>query len=317
MNVAILCTGEMELRGLKPALERLFDGHTFEPIGEFEALPGVDAKPLPEFASDRVVDKHALDQESVLRKRIIPRAAAALWEGYDRVILLSDLELANMERAPYVCDVVKQAIRLHLQNLNPRFAADTNQKFRERASFHLAVPMVDSWLFGDPAVCQKNKIPPGRTPLLTSGRDREQFLTADPGYEADDGSACSVLLERAARGAERKKALWVKERRTEHPKHYLQWLCRDPSEKDCTTWRETGAGAEALAQLDWGSVLTLANEYAFLHALVEDLADALNEPEPFIPPVRIHVPTRLRPPSERTCLRNECDYGAFGGTSDP
>ncbi len=317
MNVAILCTGKMELLGLAPALKTLFPEHEFVTVGKVETMPGLDAEPLPEFASKRIDDNDALDPVSVLRKRIVPEVAGALDAGYHQVILVADLELENMGRAPHVCDIVKHAVRLHVQGIDPRYAAVTERAFRERASFHLSVPMTESWLFGDPSVCEKNNVPPGRTPRLTVGRDREAFLTSDPEYEIDHGTECATLVERAARGVKRKRAPWVKERRTEHPKHYLEWLCRDPAENDCTTWKETKAGANALACLDWKAVLNLPSEYGFLHALVEDLADALKEPEPFAPAVRLDVPTRLRPPSQRTYLRNECDYHAFEAVSDP
>jgi len=295
----------MELKALGVALARLFPRHAFNTVGSFDAMPGVEAEPLPEFASDRVEDKHALDPASVLRLRIVPKLAGSLVEGYDLVILLSDLELVNMGRALHVCDVVKHAVRCHVQTIDPRFAAATELAFRERASFHLAVPMIESWLFGDPSVCAKNEVPTGRMPMLETARDREQFLTADTAYETDEGADCAKLIERACRGARRKKAPWVVDRRSEHPKHYLQWLCRDSNESDCTTWKETKAGAHALSQLDWKAVLSAQNEYNFLHALVEDIADALGESDPFVPVMRVDVPTRLRPRNERAFLRNQ------------
>lgn len=300
----------MELRGLADALKSLFPVHDFVTMGAREALPGQEEEPLPEFLSRRVTDAEAfdsplLDPPSILRKRTIPRVAEALTRPYKLVLFLSDLEIENIGRAPHVCDIVKHAVRLHVESLDARFSAAIAREFRERVSFHLAVPMADAWLFGDPAVCEKNAVPPGRAPLLAAGRDRELFLTADLAYEVDDGAACTVLSERAGRGVRRKKAPWVVERRREHPKHYLQWLCRDPSEKSCTSWREADAGARALSKLDWKAVLSWPNEYAFLHALVDDVADALGEPTPFRPAAPMPVPTRVRPKEQRTYLRNQ------------
>lgn len=295
----------MELDGLGRGLHRLYPNHDFTTIGKFDAMPGADAEPLPEFTTAQVTDKDALEPESVLRRHLIPKLAGTLLEGFDVVVLLSDLELMNVTRARHVCDIVKHAVRLHLQDRYPQNAAMMQQRFQERASFHLAVPMTDAWLFGDPDICAKNEIPLGQSPRLVIGRDRERFLTDDPDYEVDDGSACQALAERASRGANRRKAPWVTDRRNEHPKHYLQWLCRDPSENQCTKWKERGSGARALAELDWQAVLNQLNEYAFLHALVQDLADALGESEPFPPALRQDVPTRIRPIEQRTYLRNQ------------
>jgi hypothetical protein len=81
VNVAILCTGEMELSGLARALKGLFPAHDFVTIGKFEAMPGRETEPLPEFASKKVDDNDALKPESVLRTQLVPRLAGALWEG--------------------------------------------------------------------------------------------------------------------------------------------------------------------------------------------------------------------------------------------
>jgi hypothetical protein len=63
--------------------------------------------------------------------------------------------------------------------------------------------------------------------------------------------------------------------RARHPKAYLSWLCRDPLEPDCTSYRETDGGAAALRGLDWPAVVRRPDHMRFARSLLADLADAL------------------------------------------
>jgi hypothetical protein len=63
--------------------------------------------------------------------------------------------------------------------------------------------------------------------------------------------------------------------RERHPKAYLQWLCREPCRRSCTTYREGEHGAEALSRLRWSEVLSRPHQSRWARALVFDVADAL------------------------------------------
>ncbi len=70
---------------------------------------------------------------------------------------------------------------------------------------------------------------------------------------------------------------WIREQRELHPKAFMAWLCRDPSAKKCSRYRETHEGKDALERLKWRAALRSPTHCTFLRALVEDLADGLGE----------------------------------------
>jgi len=62
---------------------------------------------------------------------------------------------------------------------------------------------------------------------------------------------------------------------------YLSFLV-DPEDEERAVYRETGGGCQALATLDWAQVFRYSPPgIAFAHSLFEDLADALEVPNPF------------------------------------
>ncbi len=67
-----------------------------------------------------------------------------------------------------------------------------------------------------------------------------------------------------------------------HPKSYLNFLC-DPTLTDRSKrYKESHNGVAALESLDWQSVVSNAPHCPFLHAFLDDLAEALNTPLAFI-----------------------------------
>ena len=68
-------------------------------------------------------------------------------------------------------------------------------------------------------------------------------------------------------------------------------------------YRETVNGVAALESLDWEQVLRPPPHCPFLHAFLDDLAEALNSPLPFVN--RNHADPRVRFPGPRDrILRN-------------
>lgn len=98
---------------------------------------------------------------------------------------------------------------------------------------------------------------------------------------------------------------WLKSgtNRRRHPKHYLEYLSRDPEKRGCTAYRETHEGANALALLDWSSVLSQDTHLQFLRAMVEDLAEGLAESSP-TPPGTVAPQTARTSPRRERVLRN-------------
>lgn len=288
MRVGILPTGVAELQGLPRALESLFPGH------EFVSIPRrIDGRGKPEpyssFTSALVSPAAPPAKRSSL-DRLVTAMAAHIEPGRDRsppdlLIAIDDLELANASRPENVVAALRHAMLTYVQTLPAQyeigFADRVRAALRERVSFHLAAPMIEAWMFADAAGPRNAGVPSERLPpCLARARDPERFLAEDPEYAADDAGQCPPWRSRA------KRPEWIRERRAEHPKAYIAWLCRDPEAKKCSRYRETCSegercGASALAQLDWVSALQEPEHCLFLRALVEDIADALAIDNPF------------------------------------
>lgn len=299
MRVAIIPTGVMELGGLAAALQRLFPAHELYALPKIEARPGQPATPHDQTNTHRVSAGESREGPKSPRSRLIAALAGAVYppgrgDTADLAIALDDLELFNLDQPGVVVGAIRAAVRSHMDDQALRLTmADANELrrcLRERASFHLAVPMPESWLFADKRGPANSGVQDANMVRLRQGIDPEQFETDDPEYSADDGVHCERLhaLNRR-KGLKPRKVPWKIDRHPEHPwcsrerhpKAYIQWLCRDPSENDCTRWQESREGVEALKKLDWHAALAKPTWCTWLRALVDDLADGLGE----LPPV--------------------------------
>lgn len=280
MMVALIPTGRTEWYGLATALQRLFPDHefyarpdeiTFKSMGPYDGFTTTalsarhESAYLPENASELV----GLAAAEALGDG--PRAEPA-----DVVIVIDDLELANQHQPDRVARVFRQAVVQHLDGLQGA-RRRTAEVLRARVSFHLVVPMIEAWFFGDPKTLREAGVPEGRAPCL-DGASLEDFLTfTDMSYVAATEAACPCWVAQGRKKADRPK--WLGDHRERHPKGYLQWLCHQGGAKSCTSYAEVPHGARALGQLDWTTLLAKP-ELHYLGALVEDLSDALGEPTP-------------------------------------
>lgn len=285
-RVGILATGMSEIKGLPGALQRLF-GHTFFPITERRD------KPFNNFTSDRIKSPTSAAPDNVLK--IVQRVAAELdTENADFVVIVDDLELVNRTRLEPVLEHMRQAVHAHLTTLRTRdriVAERLTGAFRERVSFHLAVPMLEAWFFADRATLRPLAL--NKPPELVPGSDPEAFETADEIFAAEDGSACRPWEDLPGHKRKLHKPTWMCADRTRHPKAYLAWLMKDPSEKGCSRYSETNHAVQALENLDWPATLRTPEHCAYLRALIEDLSIALNEPLPWLKDSATAAPTRF------------------------
>jgi hypothetical protein len=189
--------------------------------------------------------------------------------------------------------------------LKALFPARVKEALLSKASFHLAVPMIEAWLFADPNGPRNAEVPLERLPPnWEDARDPEDFLTRDDAYLTDDCSACTAWHALPPRRARRSTPEWDREQREVHPKAFLAWLCRDPAEKNCTRYRETHEGASALGVLDWRAALRSPDHCTYLRAFVKDLADGLGE-DPALPVDGLVAPlTSHRERRDSPVLRN-------------
>jgi len=295
MKVSLFVTGAMEHAALAETLGHLFAEHVFECIPQSPLRPPFDG-----FTSTRLPVVGPSKGVRTVIDIIVQRAAAEVLDraGHrapDLLVILDDLELANVDQPNVVVECFRDAVRRHLDGLGHPLRQRTANALRQRASLHFAVPMTESWLFADPKGARKAGMPDGRTPMLSCGLRLEEFLTNDSEYLDDDCSQCKKWqqvqgrdrLTRAKRRANEPE--WCRGRsfqRNRHPKRYLAWLCRDPQEKKCSHYREVGrdrerpSGATALRELDWSALTSNSVQMPFLNAMIRDLADGLGEPDP-------------------------------------
>ncbi|MEO5729579.1 MAG: hypothetical protein ABI134_28780 [Byssovorax sp.] len=270
----------MELLGVPPALRALFPAHEFYSISKRPR----GEEPFDSFtSSDKAL---TLGKPNGNVDKIIERMVAGLVPGPDGrppdlLVVLEDLEPPNLHQPALVVQIFRDAIARHMEMLQrdtPRLVKRVEEALRPKASFHLAVPMIEAWLFADPNGPRNAGAPAGRLPPnWERARDPEAFLTRDPVYLADDCSACTAWHTLLLRKKKDNTPGWLKQRREVHPKAFLAWLCRDPAEHNCSRYRETHEGAAALGALDFSAALRSPDHCTYLRALVEDLADGLGE----------------------------------------
>ena len=278
MRVGVITTGTAELAGLHVALKGLFPDHEFTPIPERRP-----DRPFNGFTSSKISGSDPVDIQSTAGKLV--RAAAAALEHHDRVIILDDLEIDNLDQIPAVLEYV----RAHVETYRRWFSSTYGQteanalvdRLRTRASFHLAVPMLESWFFADPAALPRMNVT--GTPKFAPAGDPERFQTSDQAYDADDCSNCTAWLAIADPKKRRANCPeWDRVDRQRHPKAYLAWLMKDPGNKRCSQYRETKQGVTALQALDWQRSLVNPDHCAYMRALVFDLSIVLNVPLPWL-----------------------------------
>lgn len=141
------------------------------------------------------------------------------------------------------------------------------QRVRDRCSFHLFVPLVEAYFFGERAALTRAGIPEATT-ICRRGDDVEDFETDDPEFLP----RCAALnAEKASQGV----GWWREER---HPKRYIDFLV----ERAGGAYSER-AGARALETLDWPTAGALPAATRFARSLFEDLANLLETANPLGP----------------------------------
>jgi len=226
-------------------------------------------------------DEHERDPPEAARDLVARAAQEALGDrrrtAADLVVVLDDLELANLARPEVVTRVFRQAVVRHLadDHVQGPIRTRTAQVLRERVSFHLIVPMVEAWLFAD------------RNALAVAGvqaasqvftePDLEAFCTNDVRYMGATETECPGWASKRHR---KYRPKWLgTAMRERHPKGYIQWLCRDGAAKNCTTYNESKSGGEALGGLMWNEVLGRpGSPFGYLRARLADLSVTLGPP---------------------------------------
>lgn len=205
-----------------------------------------------------------------LAKKLVSEA----WVGEDGkppdlVIAIDDLEVHNFNQPAVVCDAFRQAVEydLNRRQLSQATEARLRQRLRDRCSFHLLCPMIETYFFGEADALKRAGCAPGIQPGLAN-LDLEDFVCNDPAWLPH----CQEENSRKA-GSTPPMPWWREER---HPKHYLEHLVG----RNHGLYQELLGGKEALKTLDWHGVPANASSIALLRALFADIADFFGIPSP-------------------------------------
>lgn len=274
-RVALILTGDTEFAALHDSLTRIFPTLTFE---RHASPPG---QPMDGFTSNALtVDepmlaKQSRDGDELLTPlaKLVDQLILAVHPGrngepYDYAVLIDDLELANLSQPERVVEHVRRAVPHRIDFHWPSQAKQNHVRalVRERCSFHLLSPMVESYFFGEPgALDRAGKVVDRPNLVDPSNSDLEQFTVSDPAYEAVAGPL--VATKKEAKGDWRRSP----DQRPRHPKKYVQYLA-DPALDGQTRYREATTGRDALKTLDWAQVLQQPRFTRLARSLFADLA---------------------------------------------
>ncbi len=264
-RIKLIVTGDLEKLALHESLRSLFPA---APVGEpgdvVEAVIWDRPRKLHCATSHRLTSGkapsvpmldlvQAMMDEACVGKRGVPA---------DLVVVMDDVELGNLGQEAVILEHFRAAVNQKLDSYEQRTRARYRAILRERCSFHLLCPMVEAYLFGDPAALAVAGVPPSRTPLLVS-TDVEQFESNDPAWLPE------CVLENEVQGS--LNPWWRNER---HPKRYLEHLLGE------TVYEETEQGKRALLELRWRQVPKSPAETSMLRCLLEDIATWFGVPNP-------------------------------------
>ena len=262
IDVQLVVTGKMELalgNALQAFCERSAWPVLFRPSME---VTSITSARLPATPTPLVRGLAGRPMKSQARKLAADVTATILERNHpDFVFVLDDVELDNDNQIPVVLDHVRAAFDSALATAT---VAEI-RKVRDRVSFHLARPMIEAWLFPDPAALATAQAS-GKN-LWDSTSDAERFAVTDSAYMEwfEANQPRSPLNPQ------------------QHPKWYLKFLSDQ-------RYSEARDGALALAGLDWTLVPQTPPHMGYLHALLDDLGRACGQT--YLPQVPAWVETR-------------------------
>jgi hypothetical protein len=285
-QVVLIPTGRLEHAALGPALKRLFPDHDFIPRPKEKHLDGFTSTDVTRIALGGPVPTNVEELAAELVASVSPGRQG---KPADFALVIEDLELVNDHQPDRVVQLFREAVDHHVRKTWPSQQAQdrTLERVQERCSFHLFRPMTEAYFFGDLAALRRAGAI--NAPQLPAALDLESFRTTDAAFlQLPNGQ-----FDRIADMPHRER----------HPKSYLHYLC-DPSLVDKKRrYRETGGAIDGLTQLDWQQVLAPPPHCPFLHALLDDLAWALNHSLGFVSQAHAQQLTRF-PGGRDRLLRN-------------
>lgn len=287
LRVKLIVTGDVEKLALHKSLRSMFPDRRDGRKVSWEAPRKLEGGTT---TARLEADEDPSREMLVLAQKMIDEACIGKKDGpNDLVIAVVDVELGNVDREQIVVDHIRAALRVKLARYEEPLRTQYQDWLRERCSFHMLKPMVESYFFGDPAALH---LAGARHPPLLVVRDPEGFESCDPKWLPQ------CAQENAHPDRQRLKPWW---RHEKHPKHYLQHLC----DRAGAVYDEGLSGMVALTALKWVDVPGEPAAAPILRCLFEDLSEWFGIENPLGPgttsPI-LYPPPSTRP--EQRILRN-------------
>ena len=264
-RLKLVVTGDMEAQALVGSLQSQFPDHR-----------GGDDVIWDKARKMNCTTSHRLRRDSnTPSKPMLNLARAMLAEVLDGkngtpadlVVVIDDVELDNLGQEEVIAEHFRLAVSVELEK--KASSAGTLERYkkivRERCSFHVLRPMVESYFFADVQALQRLGVI--ATPLLRHATDVEDFEVIDDNWLPECRAHNLLQLGRGF-------PWWRHER---HPKRYIDHLL---ARNKSSAYDETLQGVQALKILEWEKVPKVATDVAFVRALFEDLADWFEVPSP-------------------------------------
>ncbi|MCK5522630.1 MAG: hypothetical protein KAI83_05790 [Thiomargarita sp.] len=259
-SIQFIVTGKLE-ETLPEALARFFPTLDFLPAKWFQGFTSVK---IDEQIKRKTEHKRDVDK---LANALV--ATAEKKKAADMIIVVDDLEIINLYHPEKVVECFREAVENQMQV--HKSTQRVRKKLQNDCSFHLLVPMIEAYFFGD-------KMDHGNPAALNKAGAILKSTVSGKNLNVEDFK----VIEHIHQGVDYLTATgtsnWAKtlENRDKHPKKYLDYLCCPETDKKTARkhrYRETKGGVEALKILDWNTVLSSKQNYVkFLRALIHDIA---------------------------------------------
>ncbi|MDD5036811.1 MAG: hypothetical protein PHE55_18945 [Methylococcaceae bacterium] len=269
-RIKLLVTGDMEKLALHESLKRLFPEQrngkkvTWDTPQKVQGATSCRLQPLSL--------KHPPSKPMVTLAiaMIAEVTSGKTGSPADLVVVIDDVELSNLGQEKLVAEHFREAVNVAIANRKNKDIpeAEIRDILRERCSFHLLKPMVESYLFGDLNALGTAGVPRNVHPRLVHPTDVEEFETND----TDWLSTCRLQNKAKEEGG---NPWW---RHECHPKHYLEYLAQRVDKS--YIYEETKHGKDALLTLDWRQVPKVRTDIPIIGSLFEDIAEWFDIPNP-------------------------------------
>ena len=290
-TIKLIVTGDMEKSTLHESLKKTFPASKNEQAVIWDTPHKLNGTTNERLSVLAITDKPSSSMMKLARAMIAEAIRGKNGQPADLVIVIDDVELANLQQEYLIAEHFKAAVSLAIseRSYNPDKEREVRTQIRQKCSFHCLKPMVEAYLFADRAALGIAGVSPTIQPLLSHATDVEAFETNDP-----DQTWLNKCRDKNAINHANNKDWWQEEY---HAKHYLEHLIK-------AEYIETKAGKDALLALNWPTVTKTNTDAPIISALFADLADWFVIDNPLkSSPSAVFWPSKQIPPNN-LLLRN-------------